>query len=198
MEPVTKKCTACKEEKELRLFASVKSNPTGKGALCSRCDGKKTQTYRRTKKGLVFKIMKKQREKSIMRNHPIPEYSLEELREWAFSQEAFHKIYDEWVLSGYNKWKIPSCDRLDNSKGYSLNNIQIVTWRENYDNFVSDRKNGISNIATVKVSQFSLAGEFIETFQSIKEANIKTGTKASNISLCRIGKRKTANGFIWK
>ena len=44
------------------------------------------------------------------------------------------------------------------------------------------------------VSQFDKKGVFIRDFDSISE----TGFVKSNITLCCLGKRKTANGFIWK
>jgi len=161
------------------------------------CDGKKCLEYRRTKKGLVFKMMKKQKERSKTRNHPLPEYSLEELREWLFSQEAFHRIYDEWVLSGYNKWKIPSCDRLDNSKGYSLSNLRLVTWKENSDAGHKERMNGHGK-TNQKVSQYTLDGILVSTFHSHAEAHRVTGIDPKEISKCRRGLKETYGGFYWK
>lgn len=48
------------------------------------------------------------------------------------------------------------------------------------------------------VLQFSKNGEFICEYSSGKEAALVTGTANQNISRCCLGKRKTANGFIWK
>ena len=48
------------------------------------------------------------------------------------------------------------------------------------------------------VLQFSKYGLFIQEYSSGKEAAHLTGTAAQNISRCCLGKRKTANGFIWK
>lgn len=49
-----------------------------------------------------------------------------------------------------------------------------------------------------KVSQYTMDGEFIATFNSIKEASIQTKTHASKISSVCHGHRKSANKSIWK
>lgn len=48
------------------------------------------------------------------------------------------------------------------------------------------------------VAQYSLSGEFISVFTSMKEAELKTGISQPNISAVCRGKQKTAGGFIWK
>lgn len=142
--------------------------------------------------------MKSQNSRSKRKGYPPPTYTANELREWLLSQEAFHKIFDEWVLSDRQIDKIPSCDRLDDYKGYSLDNIRIVTWKENNDKHNSDKRNGINNKENIEISQYSLSGEFIQKFHSINEAARKTGSRSYLISACRLGKKKTTNGFIWK
>lgn len=50
----------------------------------------------------------------------------------------------------------------------------------------------------IQVAQYSLSGEFISVFQSLKEAASKTGINSKIISSCCKGNKKTAGGFIWK
>jgi group I intron endonuclease len=50
----------------------------------------------------------------------------------------------------------------------------------------------------IKVAQYSLSGELISIFQSLKEAEKKIGVNSKTISLCCKGKRKTVGGYIWK
>ena len=51
-----------------------------------------------------------------------------------------------------------------------------------------------------KVSQYSLSGVLLNTFNSIRDAATLTGTDRKSIALCcKCAKNyKTANGFIWK
>lgn len=56
-------------------------------------------------------------------------------------------------------------------------------------------------IAVVKqkaVCQYTKAGEFIKEYDSIKSACLCNGANMGSVSLACQGKRKTANGFIWK
>lgn len=54
------------------------------------------------------------------------------------------------------------------------------------------------NRRSIPVSQYSLDGEFIATYPSIKEAARQTGSDNGNISGCLAGRQKKHNGFIWK
>jgi hypothetical protein len=48
------------------------------------------------------------------------------------------------------------------------------------------------------VQQFTLEGQFIREFDSIKQAEEETNTCHGKISLVCKGKRKSAGGYIWK
>ena len=58
-------------------------------------------------------------------------------------------------------------------------------------------KNGKTN---KKVDCYSISGEFIQTFNSCKEASKATGANASTITQCCKGAhwRKTSGGYVWK
>jgi hypothetical protein len=60
-------------------------------------------------------------------------------------------------------------------------------------------KNGIAK-ESGKIYQYDLSGNFIQEFNSVKEASLKTCTRYSCISACinNLNKRKIANNFIWK
>lgn len=47
------------------------------------------------------------------------------------------------------------------------------------------------------IRQFSIDGDFIAEYSSIKSAALKTGMSAKSISRCCSGKRKSYNGYIW-
>lgn len=147
-------------------------------------------TYRRTKKGLVAQIHSDQRRNSLRREHAMPSYTTEELKEWALSQDVFHSIYDEWVASDYNRWNRPSFDRLDDSKPYSISNIQVMN---SYDNLKKQGNNP-------KPVRQLLDGDVIAEYTSILEVERKLGYPQgkSKISLVCKGIRKSYKGFTWE
>lgn len=81
--------------------------------------------------GLIAAIYSGQKQSSKARKHPPPAYSRDELTEWLYSKTSFNNLYDKWVESGFKRKLRPSCDRLDDNKGYSFDNIQVITMTEN-------------------------------------------------------------------
>lgn len=126
-----KTCRKCNESKGLSQFANQKSREDGKYPYCKPCERERELSYRRTKRGLVANIYSNQISNSKTRGMDKPEYNLEQLRGWCFSQNIFHSLYDKWVASDYDRRKAPSCDRLNMSKGYDLDNIELVEFKEN-------------------------------------------------------------------
>ena len=43
----------------------------------------------------------------------------------------YRKLYNSWVESGYVHKLVPSIDRVDNNKGYTIDNIQFLTKSDN-------------------------------------------------------------------
>ena len=58
-------------------------------------------------------------------------------------------------------------------------------------------ENKISN-QNKSVAKYDLNGEFIESYKSIKQAEIDTGILATGITRACRGIQKTCGGFIWK
>lgn len=195
MQPLTKKCSICKSVKSIDEFA-IKGKRR-KSSRCRKCENKRRQTKLRTKHGLATKIYRTQKKASTKRGHPQPTYSLNELREWMLSQETYHKLHAEWVASGYDKMKVPSCDRLNDYKGYSFDNIQLVTWQENRNKSDMDRVIGRNNKTNRSIKQYSLSGEFIQEFHSHQSAARAVNGCASSIGMCRRGVAETHKGFKW-
>lgn len=158
----------------------------------------KKQLWRKTKEGLLAKSYSAQLDACRKRNHPAPNYSLDEFRSWVITQPIFDELYVAWVDSGYEKDLIPSTDRLDNSKSYSFDNLQIVTFKQNRENVYIDRKNGVVKTLDKVVIQLTKAGEKVAEYFSLAEAQRATGIFSQNISLVANGQRKTSGGFIWK
>ncbi len=156
------------------------------------------QKYRKTKKSVSTSTYHQQLASSKKRGHAPPDYNLKEFRMWLYSQPNFNELYDNWVLSNYDKWSKPSPDRLDDDKPYTLDNLQIMTWLENKLKGEADRRNGINNKLSKSVVQMNKNGEFICEYHSIANASRETGINRSHISECCRGMFKLIGGFKWK
>ena len=137
---------------------------------------------------------------SKRRGHIAPEYGLNELREWIYSQNNYSELFNNWKDSGYKKGLKPSVDRIKNNDHYHFGNIRLVTWEENDKQAKEDRRNGtlVCGNEHKEVIQLNLKGEHVDEFISIRQASRETGTNASSISGVCLGIRNTANGFKWK
>jgi len=147
----------------------------------------------KTKKQLIAQIYDNQRTCSRGRGHRPPEYNQRELSEWLFSQELFHKLYDEWKQSGFMSKLVPSVDRKHDEIHYCMNNIQLMTWDEN-------RAKGNRDKGTrrkIAIVQLHKDGTYIATFDSGKDASIELGVSKQAINAVLKGRSKTAGGFKW-
>ena len=157
----------------------------------------KQSLYSKTKKGVIVSIYGGQLLSSKKAKFKKPTYTRQDLEEWLMSQKLFHELYDLWVASGYDRWQKPSVNRKDDYCGYSMSNIEIMTWRENNNLAHSDRKNGINNKDSYCVKSISRDGDTI-VYHSIEEASRLTGIDSSNISAVLKKRRKSAGKLQWK
>lgn len=198
-----KTCTKCNHTKTIDNFTKDKSKKDGYRPDCKECKNTANTLYHRTKKGIVTSMYGSQKNASKVRGYNMPNYTKEELREWLYSQELFHELFNRWESSNYDKNLTPSCDR-HNDKGdydylpYSLDLLRLCTWEENYDKSHKDRKIGVNNKCNKAVSKYSQDHVFITTYHSIKYAARENGTHDSNIISCIQGKKSHAGGFIWE
>ena len=49
-----------------------------------------------------------------------------------------------------------------------------------------------------KVEQYTMQGEYVATFESIRDAGMSNGINEGSIGQCCLGKYKHAGGYIWK
>jgi len=135
-----------------------------------------------------------------------PLYSLEELIKWMQSKSIFHKLYNKWAKSGYDKMLIPSCDRHSDKElnydylPYSLERLKICTWIENKQKGHRDRLQGRNTKANRAIMQFTKDNKFIKKYKSAMEAEREIGVNHSNIASCCKGYKNynTVGGYIWK
>lgn len=57
--------------------------------------------------------------------------SKEEFYNWSKNSIEFNNLYNIWKLNNYDRKLTPSVDRIDSSKGYTLENMRWITHSEN-------------------------------------------------------------------
>ncbi len=158
----------------------------------------KDRPYERTKQGMCYRLFYHQVKNSKTRGHILPSYTKEELYTWITSQSAFSSLYQAWVDSNYTSDFKPSCDRLDNSKGYSFDNLELVTWKVNKERAYTDTTKGTLGTCQKPVYQYSLDGTFLARFISVNAASASSNTfDYRNIAACCRGELPTAYKYYW-
>jgi len=181
-----KECTSCKKTKDLKDFHR---NGDGFSYRCVQCKKDYDASRKFTFEVLSSQIYTNQKKRSKRRDHSIPTYSLTELRSWLRSQPQLESLMEAWRLSANPSMDVPSVDRIDNEIGYTMENIQLMTWRENQDKEIKSK--------SIPVNQY-LNGEFIKRWDSGSSAMRTLGISRVNISKCCRGKNKSSGGFTWE
>lgn len=161
--------------------------------------------YKTSLKGMVYSIYHKQIRNSKTRGHLAPAYTKEELLKWVENQPHLEKLRKDWVDSNFNIELKPSIDRLDNSLGYTLTNIQLISWKENKElAYNATRSNTLYNSGLLNgghraVACFDLDGNYITSYISMAEAARDiNGNHASISSCCRdTGNVRVHKDRIW-
>ncbi len=193
-----KQCTKCNQLKPLSDYSKHAQCKNGIHTQCKQCISEHVIARKRTKKGLTQAIYTKQISSSRRRNHPQPNYSLQQLRQFFKDNPIADSLYKAWKLSGYESNLRPSVDRMDDNLPYTLSNIQLMTWRDNYTKSSSDRRSGIDNRTCRAVNQLTFDGELVSEHRSIAEASRVSGGSKSGINLCCNGTLQTSYGFKWE
>lgn len=116
-----------------------------------------------------------------------------------------HRIVATTFLKGFDEYPMVLHSD-DNPLNNKVENLEWGTQSKNMkDAYNRGRKInyflgkfGKEHCTSKRVSQYNLNGEYINTYESLLEAEKNTGFHNSNISRCASGKQKTSNGFIFK
>jgi len=191
-------CNKCGELKSFSEFYKDETYSDNIRNDCKVCYSKMQKRHSKTKDGLISRIYLNQIHNSKRRGDNPPTYSKKELKEWIFSQQKFHELYDNWKNSKYEIMLRPSCDRLNDYKGYSLDRLQLMTWEENMKKSHSDKINGINNKQNRAVIATNIkTGEETEYYSSMNAKRCLSVDSSSVVKCCR-GKVKTVGGFYWR
>ena len=108
-----------------------------------------------------------------------------------------HRLVCEAFLSNLDKLPVvnhKNCIRYDNR----VENLEWCTVK--YNAHYSRGWEKSSEVTSKPVLQYTKSGQFVAEYQSLKEAERKTGIRSSHISGCCLGKKwyKSAGNYIWK
>ena len=124
---IGKLCYLCKQRKSRDEFHKSKSRNDGLEPACKKCrvivDSRPMI--------LASKIYSSQKQSSIERGHPLPDYDRKWLTAWLISRDNFKDMHTKWIESNMESSLKPSVDRINPLKPYTKDNIQLVTWGEN-------------------------------------------------------------------
>lgn len=103
-----------------------------------------------------------------------------------------HRLVAQAFIPNPNNY--PQVNHIDGNK--LNNNLENLEWCTQSHNMKEAYRIGLEKPKKIKVNQYDLCGNFIKTWDSIK--NIENFYNNRHISACCKGKRKTVCGYIWR
>ena len=187
-----KKCIDCKTRKNLSEFYPAANQ-------CKVCLKNKKRTY----EGVARQIYREQKRSCKKRPKTLPTYSETQFVSWFKTQPNSKAIYNTWVANNYAKDFRPSADRLDNTKSYTLGNLELVTWKENCSRGYRDVRNGSIQAQHIPILQYTQEGILIAEHKSIKLGADSIGVTPPTLrnaiyKLRKNGKPRLSGGYVWK
>lgn len=153
---VKKQCFKCKVIKNISEFSAVNKNKDGKYCRCKKCDNqaKKESKIKKAKREKIYREKNREainKHKKEYKNANFIKNCVSKAKERAYRLGLEFDLNDEFILNLINKqngkcfWlgipfllvrrrdpQQPSIDRLDNSKGYTRDNVVVSCLAANY------------------------------------------------------------------
>lgn len=111
-------------------------------------------------------------------------------------EKLIHRIVAEAFIKNLNNYKEVN-HKDENKQNNCVDNLEWCNRLYNYTYGTASTKR-INNQKTKKVMQFDKTNQYLNTYNSINEAERVTGIKHYNISAVCKSNRKTAGGYVWK
>ena len=88
-------------------------------------------------------------------------------------------------------WRELGCNRIDNSKPHTKDNVEPCCWKHNFELAVVEKE--------IPITQHDrISGELVAVWPSANEAARQLGYSNSHINECCNGKLNSAYGYVWK
>lgn len=138
--PTSKRCRTCREDRPIREFAKAPSNKSGVKNQCRTCDADYHERWR-----TANKAYERERVAAAHRSDPARKMLSGAKRRAASKGLPFSLKYEDihipelcpvlgirlFVGDGEAGPNSPSLDRIDNSRGYTKDNVLVVSYRAN-------------------------------------------------------------------
>ena len=110
---------------------------------CKFCHRDRAKNILRSPEGCLRCRYRKLLHRSKERGWPVPDFTVDDFLNRFKDDEGFLKVYSEWVKSKFRKLSSPSVDRIDPTIPYLLENIRIISWKDNHHKgWAEDRLQG--------------------------------------------------------
>lgn len=214
-----KHCSKCGEWLPLSEFGVCSSRWDGLQHRCNKCNAIYRKQYRNENKDKLEKINDKNRERLRKWRKEHPDYHKKWKENNPMKRAALDRIHShnqsdkencrgegnltvEWYIEniltkscvhcGETDWRKLGCNRLDNDKPHTIDNVECCCRSCN-------SKLANKELKTKQIDKIGpITGEVLASYPSAREAARILNIGQGNISACARGEKPIAYGYIWK